>query len=387
MAIEIREVRGDRKRLRNFLDVVRTIYDGDSSYVRPLDMEIEQTLDPKKNPFFDHGDAASFVAYRDGVPAGRITAQIDFDHLARHRDETGFFGFFETIEDPQVAEALLREAERWLSARGMKRARGPLNLNVNGELGCLVEGFDEPPMLMMTHHRKYQGGLAERAGYTKVKDFFAWKYLPGEVPARAQRAHDDIAALPEVTIRPVDPEGVLGDVRIIMDIFNDAWSDNWGFVPATEREIRKMADDMKLLLLPEIAFIVSIDGEPAAVSVGLPNVNELISDLDGKLGPLGLAKILWRLKVRGPKSGRLFILGIKKKWRTVRKYAGLSAYLYVRMNQAAHLLGMNRAELSWTVEDNGPINAGIKLMGGKVYKIYRLYERTLSAAAPHVAAG
>jgi hypothetical protein len=378
MAIEIREVRGDRKRTRDFLDVVRTIYAGDASYVRPLDMEVEATLDPKKNPFYEHGEAAAFVAYDGGKPVGRITASIDFAHLERYRDDTGFFGFFETTDDPAVAAALLREAERWLSARGMKRARGPLNLSMNGELGCLVEGFDEPPMLMMTHHRPYQGSLAERAGYVKAKDFYAWKYIPGEVPVRAQRAHDEIAALPEVVVRQVDTSDVLGDVRIIMDIFNDAWSDNWGFVPATEKEMLKMAEDMKLVLMPEIAFIVSIDGEPAAVSVGLPNVNELIDDLDGKLGPLGVAKILWRLKVRGPKSGRLFILGIKKKWRGVRKYAGLSAYLYVKMNQAAHYLGMKRAELSWTVEDNAPINSGIKLMGGKIYKVYRLYERALA---------
>jgi hypothetical protein len=378
MTIEIREARGDRRRTRDFLDVVKVVYAGDPAYVRPLDMEIEQTLDPKKNPFFEHGEATAFVAYKDGKPVGRITASIDFDHLARYKDDTGFFGFFETIDDPEVAAALLREAEQWLRARGMKRARGPLNLSMNGELGCLVEGFDDPPMLMMTHHRRWQGGLAEKAGYAKAKDFYAWKYIPGDVPARAQRAYEEVAALPEVTVRPVDPTDVLGDVRIIMDIFNDAWSDNWGFVPATEKELLKMADDIKLVLLPEIAFIVSIDGEPAAVSVGLPNVNELIADLDGKLGPLGIAKVLWRLKVRGPKSGRLFILGIKKKWRGIRKYAGLSAYLYVKMNHAAHYLGMTRAELSWTVEDNAPINSGIKLMGGKIYKIYRLYERALT---------
>lgn len=378
MGIEVREVAGDGKRRRDFLDVVTTIYRGDPSYIRPLDMEVEGTLDPRKNPFFDHGEATSFVAYRDGTPVGRISAQIDFTHLERYRDDVGFFGFFETVDDPEVAAALLREAERWLRARGMKRARGPLNLNINGELGCLVEGFEEPPMLLMTHHRPYQGGLAEGAGYAKCKDFYAWRYTPGEVPARAQRAHDDIAALPEISVRHVDTSDVLGDVRIIMDIFNDAWSDNWGFVPASEREILKMADEMKLMLMPEITYVVSIDGEPAAVSVGFPNVNELIHDFGGKLGPVEVAKLMWRLKVCGPKSGRLFILGIKKKWRTVRKYAGLSAYLYVKMNQSAHLLGMTRSELSWTVEDNAPINAGIKLMGGRIYKIYRLYERSLA---------
>jgi hypothetical protein len=378
MAIEIREVGTDKKRRRDFLDVVSAIYRTDPNYVRPLDMEIEGMIDPKKNPFFDHGEATTFVAYKGGRPVGRISAQIDFDHLARYKDEAGFFGFFDTEDDPDVAAALLREVERWLAARGMKRSRGPFNLNINGELGVLVDGFDTPPMIMMTHHMPYQGGLAEKAGYDKLKDFYAWSYDVGEVPKRAQKAHDEIAVLPEVTTRPVDMNDVLGDVRIIMDIFNDAWSDNWGFVPATEREIQKSADDMKLILMPEITNIVSIDGEPAAVAIGLPDVNEVIRDLDGKLGPIGVAKILWRLKVRGPRRGRLFILGIKKKWRNVRKYAGLSAFLYVRMNRAADLLGMKESELSWTVEDNAPINVGIKLMGGRVYKTYRVYERPIA---------
>jgi hypothetical protein len=198
------------------------------------------------------------------------------------------------------------------------------------------------------------------------------------VPARAQKAYDDIAALPEVKTRPVNMKDVLGDVKIIMSIFNDAWSDNWGFVPLTEKELIKTAADMKLIMMPEITKISFIDGEPAAVALGLPNINDLIKDLDGQLFPFGIAKLLWRLRVKGPKSGRLVILGIRKKYRHVRRYAGLSAYLYVGMNHAAHLLGMQRSELSWTLEDNAPINVGIKLMGGRVYKRYRVYEREIA---------
>ena len=241
-----------------------------------------------------------------------------------------------------------------------------------------MDGFDYPPMIMMPHHLPYQSKLIEGAGFAKLKDFYAWKYEVGEVPIRAQRAHDEIAALPEVTTRLADPSAMLSELRIITDIFNDAWSENWGFVPLTDAELKKSAEDMKLILMPEITRIVSIDGEPAAIAVGMPNLNELIKGLDGKLFPFGIAKLLWRLKVRGPRSGRLILLGIHRKWRNLRKYAGLSAYLYVQMNQAAHLLGMSDSELSWTVEDNAPINVGIKLMGGSIYKTYRVFERTLS---------
>jgi hypothetical protein len=253
-----------------------------------------------------------------------------------------------------------------------------MSLSINEEMGCLVEGFDDPPMALMTYHNRYQGGLIERAGYAKLKDVYSWKYDVGEVPPRAQRAHDEIAAMPEVTTRLADPSRMESELRVIMDIFNDAWSDNWGFVPVTEAELVKMGKDMGMILMPEITRVTSIHGEPAAVAVGIPNVNEVIRDLDGQLFPFGFVKLLWRLKVQGPKSGRLLILGIRKKWRHVRRYAGLSAYLYVEMNRSAHLLGMTSSELGWTLEDNAAINAGIRLMGGRIEKRYRVYEKELS---------
>jgi hypothetical protein len=379
MTVDVREVaQGDKKALKDFLQVAKEIYEGDPNWVRPLDMDIEERLDHKKNPFFEHAEGTAFVAYQGGKRVGRITAQIDRGHLERHKDDAGFFGFLDTIDDPAVAEALLAEASKWAAARGMKRLRGPFNLSINEELGCLVEGFDTPPMVFMPHHWPYQSKLIEQAGFSKLKDFFAWSYDVGSVPPRAQKAHDEIAALPEITTRPVDPSRVREDIGILMDIFNDAWSDNWGFVPLTENELTKMAKDVKLILMPEITRITCINGEPAAVAFGLPNINELVADLDGSLFPLGVVKLLWRLRVRGPRSGRLIILGIRKKWRHVRRYAGLSAYLYVQMNQSAHLLGMTRSELSWTLEDNAPINVGIKLMGGRVYKKYRVYEREIA---------
>lgn len=375
MSVEIRqsEIGGQ---LNHFLDVVDYIYRDDPQYVRPLDMDLKQRLSPK-NPFFEHGEGTIFTAHRNGWPVGRATAQIDREHLARYKDDVGFFGFFDTIDDPEVANALLDAAARWLGERGMKRMRGPLSLNINEEMGCLIEGFDTPPMIMMPHHRPYQGGLIEQAGLAKIKDVYAWRYEVGNVSKRAQKAHDDIYALPEVKTRQVDKRHLERDVRVVMDVFNDAWSDNWGFVRLTENELRKMAEDLKLIVVPELTCITEINGEPAAVALALPNVNEAIRDLKGKLLPFGLPKLLYRLKVARPRTARLIILGIRKKFRGMKQYGGLSIYLYVRMNRAGQKLGIEWGELSWTLEDNAPVNVGIKFMGGRIYKKYRLYERAL----------
>ncbi len=377
MSLEIRAVERKSRARRDFLDVVDRIYEKDPCFVRSLDMDLSDRLDPKKNPFFEHGEAECFVAYREGAPVGRVSASIDRLHLERHHDDAGFFGFLDTVDDGAVATALLDAAASWLRARGMKRMRGPMSLSINEECGCLVDGFDTPPMVMMPHHRPYQGVLIEQAGFAKCKDLFAWSYEVGRVPPRVQKAHDELLAFPEVETRRVDLGNMERDVRLIMEVFNDAWSDNWGFVPATAREVQKMVSDLGMIAIADLTRLVFIEGEVAAVALALPDVNELVADARGKLFPTGALKLLWRLKVRGPKSARLLVLGIRKKWRSVRRYAGLSAYLYAALNQSGHLLGIRRAELGWTLEDNGPINVGIKMMGGRAYKTYRIYERAL----------
>jgi hypothetical protein len=364
----------------DFLNVVDIIYRGDRAYVRPLDMLVKDQLNPRKNPFFEHGEGVMFCAYRGRDCIGRVTAQIDREHLRRHKDDTGFFGFFDTVDDEEVARALLTRAGAWLASRGMKKARGPFSLSINEETGCLVEGFDTSPYFMMPHHKNYQGGLIEKSGYSKAKDFYAWKYVVGEPNVRVKKAYDAIRALPEISYRTASLKTLDHDVELLIDIYNDAWADNWGFVPFTRSEVRKMAADFKLLILPEITCIVSIDQEPAAIALALPNLNELVRDMHGKLFPLGLPKLVWRLKVSGPKSARLILLGIRKKWRNVRKYAALSAFMYAFMNEGGQKLGIREGELGWTLEDNGRVNAGIELMGAKLYKKYRIYERALNGA-------
>jgi len=377
VTIRIREHRPGRD-LDSFLKLPELLYEGDPGFVMPLYMEQRDRLTPSKNPFFQHAEATLFTAYKDGKLVGRISAQVDREHLARYADATGFYGFFDTINDQRVGRALVDAAATWLKVRGMQRMRGPYSLSVNEESGTMVEGQAEPSMLFSPYHRAYQDGISTAVGLTKVKDLYCWRYLVGEVPARALKAHEDVKIMPEVRIRSVRKSHAEEDVRIIVDIFNDAWHDNFGFVPMTEAELLKMAEDMKLLLDENIALIAEIDGKPAGVALALPNLNEAIHDLHGKLFPFGLAKLLYRVKLNKPKSAMLRILGIKKEFRVKKRYGGLSAALYVEIAKRGQLAGYQWGELGWTLEDNRPVNLGIKMMGGEIYKRYRLYEKSLA---------
>ena len=363
--------------LKEFYAVVDSIYADDPAYVRPLNMDLDERLHPKKNPFFEHGEAVFFTAHKNGKCVGRISASIDRLHNDKYNERTGFFGFIDTIDDQEVVNALLGRAEDWLRHHGMSKARGPMSLGVNEEMGCLVEGFDTSPVIMMPHHRRYQGGLIEGAGYAKCKDLYAWKYIVGPMNERVKNAHKIISESPEVTSRRLDMNNLDKDIATCVDIFNDAWADNWGSVPITIAEGVKMAKDLKLVIVPELTSLVFIDGEPAAFAIALPNVNEMIKDMGGKLFPFNFVKLLYRLKVEGPKSARVALLGVRKKYRGVRKYAYLSHFMYSSMNDSGRELGMKWGELSWTLEDNGAINMGIKSLGAEVYKRYRLYEKEL----------
>jgi hypothetical protein len=376
MSIQIREHHPGRD-IDAFLRLPELLYTGDPGFVMPLYMEQRDRLTPGKNPFFKHAEATLFTAYQHGQLVGRISAQVDREHLRRYNDGVGLFGFFDTINDPRVGKALVDAAASWLRARGLTTMRGPFSLSVNEELGTMIEGQTEPAMIMMPYHRSYQDGVAQAAGLSKAKDYFAWRYVVGEIPERAKRAHREVKAMPEVHIRPLDRKNLGSEVRTVADIFNDAWSENYHFVPMTEDEMGKMADDMKLLLDDQIALIAEIDGQPAAMAIALPNIMEASRDLNGRLFPLGLPKLLYRLKVQRTKSARLIVLGIKKDYRNKKRYGGMSAALYVEMATRGAAVGYEWGELGWTLEDNRPVNLGIKMMGGEVYKKYRVYEKRL----------
>ena len=375
MSLSVRHVPpgGD---LRDFLDVVDVVYDGDPNFIRELDFDLAGRLSPR-HPFFEHGEAMLFTAHRDGRCIGRCSAQIDRLHLERYHDETGFFGFVDTVDDAEAVRALIDAARDWLKSKGMKRMLGPFMLTINDQVGCLVEGFDTPPMFMMPHHRPYQGALLEQAGLSKCKDAYAWRYQVGALPKRVAAAHAAVMAMPEVKARHMEIEHLERDVRIVMDVFNDAWQDNWNYVPFTEAELKKFANEFKLIVVPEITLITEIDGEPAAVAFAVPNLNEGIRHMHGKLFPTGIFKLFWHTKVRRPKTARLIILGVRKKYRRMKQYGALSMFMYAHLSDCSRRIGIEWGELSFTLEDNHPVNLGIKAMGGEIYKRYRLYEGDL----------
>lgn len=379
MSIEIRRHEPGRD-VKDFVRAGEELFRHDPAWIAPLRFEIKQRLHPKHNPFFERADVALFTAWRGGRLVGRCSASIDREHLRVWDDGTGFFGFFDTIDDVEVAKALLAEAEKFCKVRGMKRIRGPMSLYANEEIGLLVEGFEHPPVMMMGHSLRHQHKLAEACGYGKELDLFCWRYdstLP--IPDRTLRAWQNIRALPEVTLRSLDKRNMKRELEAIIDIYNDAWGDKWGFVPATQSEADKMVKELSMILDPDIAFMAEVHGRPAGMCIMVPNLNEAIADMQGRLSPLAAAKLLWRLKVKHPKSSRLIMLGIKKEIRqNVKRYGGLSAAMYVECAKRGSAKGYEWAELSWTRENDPPINVGIRALGAKKYKTYRVFQKALS---------
>jgi hypothetical protein len=379
MGIEIRTHEPGRD-TEDFIRAGEVVFREDPAWIRPLDMMIGDRLNPKKEPFYRHADVVLYTAWKDGRLAGRCSATVDRAWLETHRDDTGHFGYFDTIDDPEVAKALLNRAEEWLKSRGMKRMNGPMSLSANHEIGILVEGFADPPVIDMGHSRTYQGALAEACGLVKEKDLWCWRYDTRDgFNARTHNAWEQVKAMPEVKLRSVDLKKMRRDLDLIMEIYNETWAGKWGYVPISSEELDKMAADLKLVIDPEMAFIAEVDGKAAGMCITVPNLNEVIVDMKGQLFPFGWAKLLYRTKVQSPKSARLILLGVRQEIRkNVKRYGYLSAAMYVEVAKRGMAKGCKWAELSWTREDDSPINLGIRSMGAKVYKKYRVYEKPLT---------
>ena len=378
MKVTIREhTPGDD--VRPFIRAGHEVFRADPVWVPPLDLEFRDRLDPKKNPFFQRADVALFTAWRGRRLVGRCSAQVDRGHLRVWNDDTGFFGFFDTIDDEEAGRALIDAAATWLRRRGMKRMRGPMSLHVNEEVGILIDGFAAPPVIFMAHSRPHQARIAEAAGLAKAKDLIAWRYDAGEFPARAIKAWENVKAMPEVRLRSVEMRHLEREIEDIMDVYNDAWEGKWGVVPPTRAEVAKIAADLRLILDEDLAFVAEIDGRTVAICIMLPNVNEALAGLRGRLLPTGALRLVWRMKVRHPVSTRLVLLGIRKELRHVKRYGALSAAMYVEVAKRGIAKGYRWGELSWTREDDHPINLGIRAMGAIPYKRYRVFEKTIAS--------
>ena len=353
----------------------------DPFWIAPLRFMVGQQLNPKKNPWFKHGEAAFWVALRDGKPVGRISAQIDRSHLELRHDETGFFGFFETIDDQAVTDALFAAACDWLRQRGMKRVLGPFSLNINEESGLLIDGYNSPPRMMMAHAQPYYRKRVEAAGFTKAVDMFAYltpmdSALPFQYIAWLQRALD---RNPRLAVRSLNKARIDEEIATVVRLFNAAWADNWNFIPLVDADLKHLASELKMILIPELVSFGTIDGEVVAMCVALPDLNQMIRGLNGRLLPFGWARLLWRVMTRrNYVSGtRVPFMGVAPEYKNKPMGSVLALLTVGAMRKASLDLRMPVTEMSWVLENNSQTRHSIEAIGGRIYKTYRMYEKPL----------
>jgi len=366
----------NRHEQRLFIRLPWSIYADDPEWIPPLILERKEHLSPR-NPYFEHARYQSWIAYRDGNPVGRISAQIDQLHLDRCSEKEGFFGMIEAEDNAETFSALFQTAEAWLRDHGMRRVLGPYNLSINQESGLLVDGFDTPPCLMMGHARPYYRTRIEENGYQKAKDLLAY-IIDADFDHSAALQAIVKRAKKRVTVRSLRKSNYYEDMKIIEDIFNDAWAENWGFIPYTEAEFKHLAKDFKLILDLELIKIAEVDGTPAAFMVTVPNINEAIRDLNGRLLPFGWIKLLWRLKVRYPQTARIPFMGVRKQYQGSLLGAALAFKVIIDGQPYGIKRGIKKVEMSWILEDNKGTRDIIESLGGVVYKRYRIYSKDLT---------
>jgi GNAT superfamily N-acetyltransferase len=338
---------------------------------------MEALLSRTKNPFFEHAEAEYFLAQRDGEVVGRIAAIANRLHNETHGDRVGFFGFFESVDDPEVARALFDAAGEWLRSHGFDTMRGPASFSVNDECGLLVDGFETPPTLMMPYNPRYYVRLVEQSGFAKAKDLLVYQggapdhYIP--VPERLARGTELIRQRQGITLRALDMKDFRGDVERIKRVYNAAWEKNWGFVPMTEHEIDHLAEQFKPVVVPEIVPFAEKDGQVIGFGIVLPDLNTIFrTNRSGRLFPV-IFKLLWALKTGRIRRARILLLGILPEYQG----KGIDAMLYHWIWTRCGELGITWGEAGWILEDNPAMKAGLEKMTFRVYKTYRLYDRPL----------
>lgn len=369
--LAVREVSG-RAALRAFIDVPYRKYRGHRYWVPPLRLAEPPRFNPRKSPFLEHAEMSLFLAERDGRIEGRIAAIDDRKHQATHHDNLAMFGFFEA-DSEETAHALLAAAETWARARGKTAMRGPVNPSMNESAGLLVDGFDDAPLLLMPYNPPEYADYLGGAGYGKVKDLYAWIYdlgTPadgriGELAERVKRRH-------QVVIRQIETRRMEEEIRNFMEIYAQAWKDNWGFVAPTERESAQFASELKQILDPAFVLCAEVKGVRAACIVAVPDLNQVLKGTDGRLLPRGIFRFLFRRRLID--QGRLLLLGVLPEYRGL----GLMPVLVHELAQRAAGRAYRRVEFSWVLEDNLDINQPAEQAGARRYKTYRIYQKALA---------
>jgi GNAT superfamily N-acetyltransferase len=361
-----------RKDLLDFIKLPWKIYKDYKYWVPPLISEKKAFFNPQVNPFYRHAEVVLFLAEKNGEIAGRIAGIVNHKHIETHQEKAGFFGFFEVIEDFEVAKRLLDKVKDWLKSRGMEIMRGPMNFSVNDEIGFLLEGFDSPPVFMMSYNPKYYLEFMERYGMVKAKDLYAF-YMDknNRPPERFIRIAEKIRQRENIVVRKLNLKDFDTEIEKIKKIYNLAWSKNWGAVPMTDEEFEHLARDFKKIVDPDLVFIAEVDGEPAGFSMALPNINQLLIKLNGRLFPFGIFKLLWYTRIHKVIDGiRILTMGVIHKYQK----RGIDTTFYIGTYLNAEGKGYRWAEMSWNLEDNFLINHALETFGAKLYKKYRIYE-------------
>ena len=371
--IEIKTVKSN-KDLMSFIKLQWKMNANDPQWVPPLLSDRKKLLDKKKNPFFQHAEMEMFIAYQDGEPVGRIAAITNENHNKFQEDNAGFYGFYECIDDQEVSDTLFQSAEAWLKEKGKDKMVGPMNPSTNDEAGLLIEGFETPPYVLMCHNPAYYEKLHDNYGLSKAKDLYAWHLdIRGlDLPDKIVRVAEASAKKYGLKIRNVKIKNLDKELQLIREIYNDAWSRNWGFVPLTYDEIGHLAADLRQIIREEFVLMAEKDGRPIGFLLTLPNINEILVKIpDGKLFPTGIFKLLTGLKKI--QSVRVITLGVVKDY----QHIGLGTILYTEIFLRAQRMGIIGGEMSWILEDNDAMNRPIELLGSTKYKTYRVYEKQL----------
>ena len=379
MSVEIREIQSPKDR-KEFIKFKWKIYKGDKNWVPPILSEDLKRIEPLKNPFFKHAKVKLFMAYKNGKPAGRISAHIDHNYNNFHNEKVGFFGFFESINDKEVAHALFNKAVEFARNEGMTELRGPACFTSNDDdYGLLIEGFDSPPVIGMSYNPPYYIDLIESFGFKKAKDLVAYLItIDDEYKKFIRHLERRLKPLAEratrwgYTIRNVNMGNLEDEIKKIFEIYNEAWEANWGFVPFTYEEFKHVGESFKDFAIPELAKIVEYKGEPVAFGLVIPDMNIILKKMGGRILSIGLLYLIYHklTKFHKIEGSRLITLGIKAKYRK----KGVDSLLYYHMmKDAMDYTNLKYCEISWLLEDNYLIIRAAKFMGGKHYKTYRIY--------------